>query len=199
MLLFVRYNTEPVLDTLTKEFSLVNERKNIGEKSVEIRTKIGVEYDFKTLKINLIRCLSRRSVSPRDSCELSELTPKYKNILLNTFFSSNDPSPLVRSSSLSNLGEVCANLRFSLGGVAGEVLHHLEVSAADVDVGVRRAAVMVVTLLLQGLGTDMFTVLNKHIRDLYRGLKTLAVTETDVVTLAHVNITMDDVDKIVRL
>merc|ERR1711874_178986 len=96
-----RYNTEPVLDTLTKEFSLVTERKTIGEKSVEIRTKIG-------------------EALVRVTRELSDMTPKYKNILLNTFFSSsNDPDPLVRSSTLSNLGEVCKNLRFSLGGVAG--------------------------------------------------------------------------------
>merc|ERR1719187_1216966 len=37
-----RYNTEAVLDTLTKEFSLVAERKVAGgdDKSVEIRTKV---------------------------------------------------------------------------------------------------------------------------------------------------------------
>ena len=41
------------------------------------------------------------------------------------------------------------NLRFSLSGVAGEVVNHLAMSSRDTDVTVRRAAVMVVTLLLQ--------------------------------------------------
>ena len=82
--------------------------------------------------------------------ELGEVTPKYKNLLLNTLFSAaNDPEALVRSSSISNLGEVCKNLGFSLGGIAGEVLQHLEMSSRDQDITVRRAAVMAVALILQ--------------------------------------------------
>ena len=38
--------------------------------------------------------------------ELGEVTPKYKNLLLNSFFSAaNDPDHLVRASSLSNMGK----------------------------------------------------------------------------------------------
>jgi len=177
-----RYNTEAVLDTLTKEFSLVAERKVAGgdDKSVEIRTKVG-------------------EALVRVTRELADLTPKYKVVLLNTFFSAaNDPDPLIRSSSLSNLGEVCRNLRFSLSGVAGEVVNHLAMSSRDTDVTVRRAAVMVVTLLLQGLGRDSFRVLDSQLRDLYRGLKAVAVTETDEVILTHVNNALEEIDKIVR-
>jgi hypothetical protein len=64
---------------------------------------------------------------------LGELTPAYKNQLLNAFFSAaSDPDAMVRASSLSNLGEVCRNLRFSLGSVAGELLLHLEHASRDV-------------------------------------------------------------------
>ena len=39
--------------------------------------------------------------------ELGEITPKYKNLLLNSFFSAaNDPDHLVRASSLSNMGKL---------------------------------------------------------------------------------------------
>ena len=39
--------------------------------------------------------------------ELGDITPKYKNLLLNSFFAAgNDPDPLVRASSLSNLGKL---------------------------------------------------------------------------------------------
>jgi hypothetical protein len=69
----------------------------------------------------------------RATKELGELTPAYKNLLLNAFFASaSDPEAFVRASSLSNLGEVCRNLRFSLGGVAGEVMLHLEHASRDV-------------------------------------------------------------------
>ena len=64
-----------------------------SEKAVEVRTKLGEA---------LVRATK----------ELADLTPKYKNLLLNAFFgTASDPEPLVRASSLSNLGEVCRNLR----------------------------------------------------------------------------------------
>ena len=43
--------------------------------------------------------------------ELGEVTPKYKNLLLNSFFSAaNDPDHLVRASSLSNMGKLYLHL-----------------------------------------------------------------------------------------
>jgi hypothetical protein len=43
----------------------------------------------------------------RATRELGELTPAYRNLLLNTLMAgSSHPEPLVRASSLSNLGEV---------------------------------------------------------------------------------------------
>jgi len=174
------YNTDMALDILTKEFCILRQRKGLEDKSVEIRLKIG-------------------EALVRVTRELGEVTPKYKNLLLNTLFSAaNDPEVLIRSSSISNLGEVCKNLRFSLGGIAGEVLQHLEMSSRDQDVTVRRAAVMAVTLILQGLGRDAFRVLDASLRDLYRGLKNLARTETDDVTLTHASIAMEEIDNIIK-
>merc|ERR1740116_243405 len=64
--------------------------------------------------------------------DLGEITPKYKNLLLNSFFSAaNDPDQLVRASGLSNMGEVVKNLRFSLGPITGEVLQHLSACSRD--------------------------------------------------------------------
>lgn len=175
-----RYDTDLALDTLTKEFCLLPQRKNMEDKSVEIRLKIG-------------------EALVRVTRELGEITPKYKNLLLNTLCSAaNDPEPLVRSSSISNLGEVCKNLKFSLGGIAGEVLQHLEMSSRDQDITVRRAAVMAVALILQGLGRDAFRVLDANLKDLYRGLKTLARIETDEVTLTHASIAMEEIDNIIK-
>ena len=111
-----RYRSDLVLETLTKEFSLVQSRSlaQDEEKVMTVRTKVG-EALVKITK------------------ELGELTPKYKNLLLNSFFSTaNDPDPLVRASGLSNLGEVCSNLRFSLGSITGELLLHLSACSRDV-------------------------------------------------------------------
>merc|ERR1712106_871835 len=89
-----RHRPELVLDCLTKEFCLVQDRKITQEveenedQAMAIRTRVGEAL------VKITR-------------ELGEVTPKYKNILLNTFFSAfNDPDPLVRASSLSNLGKL---------------------------------------------------------------------------------------------
>jgi len=180
-----RHRPEQVLDCLTKEFGLVQERKIKQEEEGEdqamaIRTKVGEAL------VKITR-------------ELGEVTPKYKNILLNCFFSAaNDADPLVRASSLSNMGEVCKNLRFSLGGIAGEVLQHLSACSKDIAAEVRAAAVMVLTMILQGLGRDSFSVLQGTLRDIYRELKMLASTEKEDMVLSQVSLAVEEIDNIVR-
>jgi len=179
-----RYNTDKVLDILTREYTEVYQRQpgltDNSEKAVEVRTKLGEA---------LVRATK----------ELADLTPKYKNLLLNAFFgTASDPEPLVRSSSLSNLGEVCRNLRWSVGPVAGELLMYLEASARDTAEEVRRAAAMVLTMVLQGLGRDAFTVLEHYLRDIHRSLRLRLGVEKDEVTLTHINLALDEIDKIVR-
>ena len=57
---------------------------------------------------------------------------------------------------------------------------------------------MSLMIMTQGLGRDSFRVLDSQLRDLYRGLKAVAVTETDEVVLTHVNNALEEIDKIVR-
>ena len=53
-----------------------------------------------------------------------ELVPRFSQHLLPALLTGvKDPDPLVRASSLSNLGDVCQLLRFSLGPVVNEVCY----------------------------------------------------------------------------
>jgi len=179
-----RYRPELVLDCLTKEFCIVQDRSIIQEQEEDqmmaIRTRVGEAL------VKITR-------------ELGEMTPKYKNVLLNSFFSAaNDPDPIVRASSLSNLGEVCKNLRFSLGNIVGEVLNHLSVCSRDVAPEVRGAAVMVLTMILQGLGRDTFTVLQGTLRDIYVELKKLSNIEKEDLVLGQVSLALEEIDTIMR-
>jgi len=177
------YCPNPVLEVLVKEFGLVSDRKienKEGEQEMQLRTKVGEAL------VQITR-------------DLGELTPHYKNLLLNSFFSvANDPDPLVRASGLSNLGEVVKNLRFSLGSVTGETLGYLAACSRDQDPGVRAAAVMVLTMVLQGLGRDAFTVLDSCLRDIYRELKLLCSSEKDETVRVHLGMALDEVDNIVK-
>merc|ERR1712080_786472 len=85
----------------------------------------------------------------------------------------------------SNMGEVCKLLRFSLGSITGEVLLHLSSCSKDEDAGVRAAAILVLTMILQGLGRDSFSVLQHSLRDIYRGLKLLNGIEKDDTVVSY--------------
>jgi len=181
-----RYRPDLVLETLAKEFSIVQDRKmevtpsDSEEESMQLRTKVGEAL------VQITR-------------DLGEMAPKYKNLLLNSFFSvANDSDPLVRASGLSSMGEICKLLRFSLGNISGEVLLHLSSCSKDEDPGVRAAAVLVLTMILQGLGRDSFRVLQHSLRDIYRGLKLLNNVEKEETVLCHVGLALAEIDSIMR-
>jgi hypothetical protein len=74
-----------------------------------------------------------------------------------------------RASCLSNLGEVCRQLRFGLGPVVHEVLAAVHrVLELDPAAEARRAAAAVLKMLLSGLGRDVFGVLRSALRDIWR-------------------------------
>jgi len=54
---------------------------------------------------------------------LGPLIPHYRSLLLATCLRAcKDPDPFIRASAISNLGQVCQHLHFSLGSVMHEVL-----------------------------------------------------------------------------
>ncbi len=169
------HNPELVVDLLTREFGCFDDRGYHKDKAVEVRTKLGEA---------LVRVTKM----------LGELTPAFRDRLINPFLGQlNHPDHLVRASCLSNLGEVCKNLRFALGGILQEVNlqfhsyplrepicliqspYRLQILLClhqclhgDRWIEVRRAAVLVLTLLLQGIGRDAFRLLRDSLRDIWR-------------------------------
>lgn len=93
-------------------------------------------------------------------CYLDEMIPLYKNRLLNTFMAGvRDSDHLVRASSLSNLADVCRLLRFSLGLLVYEIINCVKyVLQFDVAVEPRRAAVLLLRMIIQGADTELLEV-----------------------------------------
>lgn len=97
------HDPNAAVDLLAREFAHLDDRRHHSDRAVEIRTKIG-------------------EALVRVTRQLGELTPAFRNRLLNPFLSQmSHPDHLVRASCLSNLGELCKNLKFSLDGILSEV------------------------------------------------------------------------------
>lgn len=165
---------EKAVVVLTKEFS-------VGRRSTEDRAKLAESLSRATRR-------------------LGPLLPHYRNHFINAFLTGvRDPEWLVRAASLSALGDVCKELRFSLGPIVNEVFSVLyDAVAQDESHEVRRAAVLVVTLLLQGLGGDALKVLNDVVRDMYRVLRRLEASDPDPVVRLHAQLALQEVDSIMR-
>lgn len=134
------------------------------------------------------------------SRSLGPIIPKYRDILLGAFLQgAKDTDPLVRASSLSNLGEACKQLHFSLGNVIHEIFSCCSsLAKSDPSIEVRAAAVLLITQLLQGLGKDALQVLEFVMKDLYQLLKSIINLEKEEQVKLHANLALNELDNIMR-
>ncbi|XP_065934325.1 transport and Golgi organization protein 6 homolog isoform X2 [Magallana gigas] len=126
------------------------------------------------------------------SRNLGDLAPKYRDLLLSAFLvGARDPDPLIRASSMSNVGEVCSVLRFNLGPIIQEVFACCSaLLKSDSDAEVRKASAMTLALTLRGLGKSAIQILDSVMRELYQLLKLTLKSEKDEgvqrqIVLAH--------------
>lgn len=130
----------------------------------------------------------------------NELVPKYAPLLLNAFLTgSRNPDEFLRSSSLSNLGETCKLMNYSLALHITEITNCLtSLLDSDPSVQVKRSAAMVIKMIVEGLkNTSFLQVLGKQALPLYRLLtKTFKSTEDDVVRL-HCQLTLSNLNELV--
>ncbi|XP_075212217.1 transport and golgi organization 6 isoform X3 [Lycorma delicatula] len=128
---------------------------------------------------------------------LGDMIPVYKNELLNSFLSGvRDSDNLVRASSLSNVGELCQLLSFRIGPIAAEIFNCVErIVATDPAPEPRRAAVMLLTLVLRGLQSEALRVLEPVLLQLYRTLKKIYLTDKDDVVKLHSQLALEELSK----
>ncbi|XP_049867683.1 transport and Golgi organization protein 6 [Pectinophora gossypiella] len=176
--------TEDVLQVLCKEFlQLTSELKSIEtkddqNKTAEMRMKIG----------DVIVKVTKR---------LGEMAAAYKTILLNTMLCGcRDEDPLIRTSALSNLAEIALVLHYKIGTIIYEVLLCIwSIIESDKAVECRRAAVMVISSLLKGLGKETLIQLKENLLPVYRTLKNLYRDENeDSVVRLHAQIALEELN-----
>ncbi|XP_034541556.1 transport and Golgi organization protein 6 homolog [Notolabrus celidotus] len=173
---------ERILERLLKDFqrgpSLPTSNK---EHFLETRLKIG-------------------EVLMRASRAMGELAPHHGRPLVCVFLQgTRDPDQSVRASSLSNLGELCQRLDYSLGTLAQELSSCLTaLIKTEKEAEVRRAAVHVITLLLRGLSDKATQVLRDVLLDLYRALKWVVRSDPDEVAVLHAQLALEELDDVMR-
>lgn len=133
------------------------------------------------------------------SKQLGDLAPKYRDILLPVFLNgTKDADSEIRASCLSNLGEICQRLKYTLGPYLQEIIVCLQsLIQTDPSIEVKRAAVMLISLLLRGLNKCIFKVLENELLGIYRLLKKVFITETDEVIRLHVEIALEELNIII--
>ncbi|KAL4657090.1 hypothetical protein GN956_G4043 [Arapaima gigas] len=136
----------------------------------------------------------------RASQAMGDLTPHYGRPLVGAFLrGTRDGDSSVRASNLSNLGELCQRLHFSLGPLVQELSSCLTaLIKTEKEKEVRRAAVHVIALLLRGLSERATQVVGDVLLDLYRALKWVVRSDPDDVAVLHAQLALEELDDIMR-
>ncbi|CAG9853857.1 unnamed protein product [Phyllotreta striolata] len=167
---------DTILSILCEEYSDSNRKDS--EDNAEIRMKIG-EVLVKVTKV------------------LGEMAPKHKPLLLNTFLSgTKDHDDLIRSSSLSNLGEICRVLGYKLGTMFTEVLVCVHsIISTDKSPQARRAAVTVIRQLFVGLDQEIIAFFKDDILPVYRTLKHIYNSDKDDVMRLQAQLALEELNE----
>ncbi|XP_038211438.1 transport and Golgi organization protein 6 [Zerene cesonia] len=179
--------TEDVLGLLCKEFLQISSKRVVEtqedqNKIAELRMKIG----------DIIVKVTRR---------LGEMAILHKTELLNTFLCGcRDEEPLIRTSALSNLAEIALVLHYRVGTIIYEILLCIwTIIETDKAIECRRAAVMVISSLIKGLGQETLIELKENLLPIYRTLMKLYKDEDeDNILRLHAQISLEELNDIVK-
>ncbi|CAF1546090.1 unnamed protein product, partial [Didymodactylos carnosus] len=166
--------TDKVLPLLCHEYTMI-------ERKLEDKLKVG-EVLVKVSKL------------------LGDITPKYSTILINTFLNaSKHNDTLYRASALSNLGQICQILKYSLRGCINEILMALKCYLSIHEVSdVRRSSILVVELLCQGLDKNTWLLIDNELPSLYKLLLQLYKNDKDDIVKLHAQIALDSLNFICK-
>ncbi|CAG9784287.1 unnamed protein product [Diatraea saccharalis] len=180
--------TDDVLHVLCKEFLQVT--SDLGD----IHTVDGEN------KVSQLR-MKIGDVIVKVTKKLGEMAIVHKTILLNTMLCGcRDEDPLIRASALSNLAEICLVLHYKMGTIIYEVLHCVwSILETDKAIECRRAAVLIISSLIKGLGKKVLIQLKENLLPIYRGLKKIYNDNNeDSVLRLHSQVALEELNDTVN-
>ena len=145
------------------------------------------EFKSGNVSLDLETRLKIGEVLTKSIRNFNELVPKYGPKLIDCFLvGCKNPEEFIRSSSLSNLGETCKLLKYSLGHSIFEIAQCVSALIdTDPSVHVKRSAIMVIKMIIEGLGNENFIqILGRAALPLYKIIsKTRKITDDEIVRL----------------
>jgi hypothetical protein len=159
------------------------------------------QYLLAADRLDVLNRLKVGEVLTKTVRNFNELVPKYGPTLLSAFLvgcKHNDD--LFRASSLSNLGETCKLLNYSLGDNLNEIINCLSsIIDTDKSMEAKRSASMVLKMIIEGLRRDNFLhVLGSSITPLYKLLVRVKSTSQDDVIRLNCQLTSDYLNELVK-
>ncbi|UJR26632.1 hypothetical protein I4U23_007950 [Adineta vaga] len=168
--------TNEILPKLCNEY--INEKRKL-----EDRLKVG-EILVKTCRI------------------LGDMSVQYSSLLINTFLHASKQSndDMYRASALSNLGQLCMVLKYSLSKDLSEILLALKNYLSIFESSdVRRASILVCELLCQSLEQSTWlTILGSELPSFYQLIKQLYKNDKDEIVRLHAQIALEALNTICR-
>ncbi len=132
----------------------------------------------------------------------NELVPKFGSKLIRAFLvGTRSSDEFLRSSSLSNLGETCKLLNYSLANYLVEIINCLtSIIDTDTSVQCKRSAIMVLKMIVEGLKIHNFIeILGKSALPMYKLVsRTYKTTNDDVIKL-HCELTLLALKDLVKI
>ena len=136
----------------------------------------------------------------RLSKSIGDFGHHYSKQYMNCFLSGvKSTEPAIRISSLSNLGQFCASLRFALKPFVVELMSCVEaLLKTDDSIEVKRSSVMFLHLMLKGIDRDVIEAVDQQLKDIYRLLRQMYSTTIDDILQLHCQLAIEEIDRIAK-
>jgi len=164
----------------------------------EIIPKLSFVYEDRKAKEEVRLKLGETLVQIAQRC--GEVLPVYAALLMNTFLVNvKDPNPVIKASSLSNLATMCETLKFAIHPFISELINMIpSLLSSEKETEVRRGILFLLSMLIKGLGNDVWSLIENELKDVYRALKNLEEFDRDDICRVHARVALFELAVIMK-
>lgn len=150
-------------------------------------------------ELDLQQRINVGEVLVRMTKQLNQTTPFYARQVMNMLLQGcKDEEEIIRMSCLTNIGQLCQNLGYSLGNYITEILNCIESILLHDSIQVKCAALDLLRTTLMGLDKYNFESIQVELKTIYSLLKKLERQTLDDNFCLQVGLALEEIDRLVR-